>query len=239
MTLRGRASVDFSRLREAVAGPGIDPRTWVLTARIDDDPDAMVWDDKLGWLVDVTPVTGQLAGSTMPLACRVATAAQGPDIGMHHPPRLGGLVLVVIPSGDPNEDSIIIGQLHDVDDGAPARVNGDTIDEDFARQTHIAALPDEDVDQEWRHARITASDAMVLGTADADQAMVRGDDLADALSDLADALSQFAVAIAVAPVNIAGAVVALDPGTLTSFQQAVTAFKSASQTYLSTRITVD
>jgi len=234
-----RGAFDLSRFREAIAGPGIDPRCWIAIGRVDEDPDATVWDDILGWLCDVTAVSGPFAGSLLPLACRVTSDAQGVDVGHHRPPRQGGLVVVLFPSGDPNEDSVIIGQLHNTDDaGAPAEVNGDTIDEAFAMVTHIMVAPDEDLDEEWRNFRVTA-DSMVFGTADADQPFVRGDDLADALADLSDALGEFAAAIAVAPVNLGTATVALDPITLTQFQVALVQFKAASQTYLSTRINGD
>lgn len=234
-----RRSLDFSRFREAVSGPGIDTRCWIAVGRVDDDPDAVVWDDVLGWLCDVTPVSGPLAGSTLPIACRVVSGAQGDDMGTYKPPRAGGLVLVVFPSGDPNEDSIVIGQLHNTDDaGAPESVNDETITESFALETHLTVAPNEDLDEQWRNVRITA-ESMIFGTSNADQSAVRGDDLAQALSDLGDALSQFAAAIAVAPVNLGGAVVALDPATLATFQQAVTAFQQASQTYLSSRINLD
>jgi len=238
-----RRSLDFGRIAEAVSRPGIDPRAWVALARVDDDPDAVVWDADLGWTADVTFAGGPLAGEG-PVSCRVASPAQGAGAGRASPVRQGGLVVVVIPSGDPNEDAVIVGQLHDVDDArAPTSVNGDSIVETDASSgqvaadvTHLTALPDEDLDEEWRSWRVTA-DAMTLGVADADQPFVRGDDQADALDDLADALGQFAAAIAVAPV--VGAAVALDPATLATFQQAIAAFKAARQSYLSTRIKGD
>lgn len=239
--------IDWSRMREAVKGPGVDPRVWVCMGRVVDDPDAVVWDDTLGWLCDVVAVSGPLAGSELPLTCRVATGAQGPDIGTHRPPRKGGLVLVAFPTGDQNEDSVVLGQLHNEDDaGAPATVNGDTIDEDFAAATHITVLPDEDKDQEWANVRVTASgdmklhgEAVELGKADADQSYVRGEDQADALGEFLDSMTQFAAAIAVAPVNIGGAVVALDPATLTDFQVAIQTYKAARAEYLSRRIKGD
>lgn len=240
--MRGRAP-DFGRIAEAVSRPGIDPRAWVALARVDAGPDAVVWDEDLGWLADVTFAGGPLAGEG-PVCCRVASPAQGAGAGRASPVRQGGLVVVVIPSGDPNEDAVVVGQLHDVDDAkAPTAVNGASIVETDAAsgqvavdETHLAVLPDEDLDEEWRAWRVTAG-TMVLGTPDADQPFVRGDDQADALDDLADALSQVVAALAVAP--IVGAAVALDPATLTQFQAAVQTFKAARQSYLSSRIKGD
>jgi hypothetical protein len=241
--------IDFSRLREAVKGPGVDPRVWVCMGRVVDDPDAVVWDDVLGWLCDVEAVDGPLAGSELPLTCRVATGAQGPDIGIHRPPRKGGLVVVVFPSGDQNEDSVILGQLHNEDDaGAPATVNGDTIDEDFATTTHITALPEEDQDEEWANVRVTASDdmklhgkALELGKDGADQAYMRGDDFADAIEDMVDAIGSFAQSLSTstpAPPNaaltVADVVAAYAP-----LEIAIAQFKAARAEYLSTRIKGD
>jgi len=236
-----RRGIDIARIRESMAAPGMDQRCWVCMGRIDDDPDAAVWDDVLGWLCDVTAVSGPLAGSLLPLACRVVSIAQGDDSGIHSPPRKGGLVVVMFPSGDPNEDSIIVGSLHNTDDaGAPATVNGEEIDEDFAAETFIYALPDFDLEQEWRNARITAGE-MILGKEDADQPYMRGDDFADAIEDIVDAIGSFAQSIATAtaaPPNaaltVADVLLAYAP-----LEIAIVQFKGAREGYLSTRIKGD
>lgn len=236
-----RGAVDWSRLRSAMASPGMDPRAWACTARIDDDPDAVQWHATLGWLCDLTVVSGPLAGQPIPLACSPARDSHD----AHHPPARGRLVSILLPTGDPNDGAVVTGYLNSTDeDPAPTTINGDRIVETNAGAgevaadvTHVYSWSGEDVDIEARHVRVTASDRMVLGTAQADQPYVRGTDLADALGSLLDALSTFAAAIAVAPV--AGAVVALDQGTLATFQQAIATAKQARQTYLSQRITGD
>ena len=87
--MRGRGrSIDYSRIAAGVAGPGVDTRTWITLARVDADPDATVWDDDLGWLVDVTMVGGPLDGDG-PVLCRVASGGQGVGVGAHAPPRQG------------------------------------------------------------------------------------------------------------------------------------------------------
>jgi hypothetical protein len=211
-------------------------------ARVDEDDDAIVWDDALGWLVDVTFVGGGCDGEG-PINCRVASQVQGSEIGVYRPPRANGLVIVLVPNGDPNDDAIIVGQLHDVDDFTVAsEVNGDNIveidasdGEVAADETHITVLPDEDLDQEWRNVRVTA-EAMVLGAPEADQPFVRGTDLDDALDDLADAISDIVTAINTA-LGIAGS--PIDPASLALFEAAIATFKAASSTYLSSRITGD
>jgi hypothetical protein len=216
-------------------------------ARVDDDPDAVVWDSDLGWLCDVTWVGGGLDGDG-PVVCRVASPAQGEGVTEQRPPRPVGLVIVVIPNGDPNDDAIIIGQLHDIDGRTvPSQVNGDTIVETGASSgevaadvTHILVAPGEDLDQQWRDVRITG-DSMIIGVPDADQSLPRGDDLADALEDIIDAIDSFASSLASAapaPPNAAltvAAVAAVYP----SLATAVAQFKSARSDYLSTRIKTD
>jgi len=218
----------------------MDTRDWIVMGRVDEDPDSTVWDEVLGWLCDVTALTGSMAGSRLPLACRVLSQWQGEDNGIHSPPRQGALCVVVFPSGDPNEDSVILGFLHDADGaGAPATVNGDTIVETGAEsgqvaadETFLATIPNLDIDIEARNVRVTGS--LILGSPDADQEAVRGSDIADAIEDLADSLVS-----AVTTVNAAIPTGISDPTVVASLQVAVATFRSARQTYLSSRIKVD
>ena len=236
--------IDTNRLGAAVSHPGIDPRTWVANARVDVDPNAIVWDAQLGWLVDVTITSGSWAGEG-PINCRVSTGMQGASSGACRPVRPDGAVVVIFPAGDPNEDAIIVGQLHDVDlNFAPSVVNGEPIVElggspgqVGADSTHITAAPLENLDQEWLNARITAVVQLILGSAQATQPFVRGTDLATALADFSTAAGNVVSALAVAPV--AGAVVALPPPTLLLFTNAVTALQAASTNYLSVKILGD
>jgi len=210
---------DFSRLREALAAPGLDTRVWTSRARIDDDPDAVVWDDDLGWLVDVHFVGGPLDGDG-PEVCRVSSTMQGDGIGIHTPPRRGALVQVGIPGGDVNVDPVVVGYLHDTTDSAPAAVNGDSITEAFALETHITVAPDHDLDQEWRNARITAA-LLLLGVADADQAMVRGDKFAELLDPFLDSLLAIfqAIVISLSSVGAAPIPVSTAGGFVVDLQQ--------------------
>ena len=251
---RTRRTPDFSRIREAVSGPGIDTRIWIAPARVDMDEDAVVWDEQLGWLADVT-FTGLGLSGEGPVLCRCATDAQGNGFGRYRPPRPGCLVQVVINEGDLNAVPVIVGQLNDADCVAPTTVNGDAIverdagdGEVAAAETHLAVFPQEDVDEEWRAVRRTASgahrlhgDSMELGVDGADQPFARGNDLADALDDVIGAIGAFAEAIATAapaPPNAA-----LTVANVLAAQEllapAIQAFQNARANYLSTRIKGD
>lgn len=226
-------------------GPGIDPRPWVVLGRVDEeteeDTDVLVWDEALGWLIDVTVVSGGQQGDTV--QCRFGSSMQGGGTNKSSPPRTDGLVVVLFPNGDPNDEAVIIAQLSDVDNAILNEVNGATIVERnpedgqiAAIETHIVAAPNEDLEEQWRNARITA-DSMTLGAPDADQPFVRGTDHADAMDDLVDSMLDVVSALAVAPV--VGTNVALDPVSLAAFQVAVEQFKQAREQYLSTRINAD
>lgn len=230
---RTRTRVDMSRVALGLKMPGIDTRTWVALARVDEDPDATVWDQELGWLVDVTIVGGPLDGDG-PVLCRMASSGASTGKGRYDPPHQGCLVFVAIPGGDTNADCIILGQLNDTDCKAPTEVNGTAITEEFATKTHVLAFPGEDFDAQFDNVRITGN--MILGVKEADQPFARGNDLADALGDLVDAFLLF-LDQAVAPPGAFGsvAVVAFSAAGV-SLKTAINQFKLARQTYLSTTI---
>jgi hypothetical protein len=246
MSNRIRQTFDFQKIRDSISAPGIDPRNFIAMGRIDEeteqDQDVFVWDEDFGWLVDV-----HLDNGEGPINCRMASFAQGGDVIKTSPPRPNTLVVVVFPNGDPNEDAIIIAQLTDVENKAPTEINGDTIVERNATEgsiaaieTHISSFPEEDLDQEWRNARIT-SENMTLGKADADQPYVRGEDIADALDDVFDAISDFAEALATAtPAPPNGALTVADVAiAFIPLFAAIETFKTLRTTYLSTRINGD
>jgi len=250
-----RGRYDPNLQREAIRGPGIDTNAWGQMARVvnDDDGDAVEWDAELGWLCTVDTVGGPYDGDADNPA-RIVSPAQGDGVGYYYPPRATGLVAATIPTGDPNDGIMIVGQLHTEDDVAPARaataVNGDAIVERDASEgevaaieTHIAVFPAEDLDQEWRNVRITVSDSgqLLLAAPQADQPFVRGTDLESALGDFADAISQFAQDIAAsvpAPPNAALTVADAIAATAPLIAAAET-LKAAAEQYLSERIKGD
>lgn len=254
---RVRLRMDFSRIAMSVSRPGIDPRTWVSYARVDDDPDAIVWDEELGWLVDATCVGGALEGE--PVLCRTGSDGQGNGVGRYSPPRAGCLVLVSIPNGDVNDDCVILRQLHDAECLAPTTVNGDQIVERdassgqvAAAETHLAVFPQEDKDEEWRAVRVTASGAhkvhgetVELGVDGADQPFVRGEDLRSAIDALADGIKAAFFALTNGGSTSAGGVpltaaqAAYGATPLLGIQKAVQDVKDAADAYLSERISGD
>jgi hypothetical protein len=226
---------DFGRMAEGVGRPGIDPRSWISLARVDDDPDAIVWRRDLGWVVDVTLVGGSLDGEG-PIPCRVATPAAGQGITDQDPPRFDGLVVVAIAGGDVNIMAVIIGQLHDVTRQPPRTVNDVEITEDLAKVTRIQAYPGEDLEAEYRAVRMTSSEEMILGSPTADQHFVRGEDYADAEASFLDALSAFCDE-AVTPVGPFGGVGAVPFAAATvKLKAAVELFKAKRSDFLSTKI---
>lgn len=153
---RIRASLDYGRLREAISGPGADPRTWLALARVDDDEDAITFDPSPaqdgtggGWLVDVTFQGGAL-DQEGPIPCRVSAAFAGESRTRSEPFERGCEVVVAVNEGDPNAAPVIIGRVHNGGDcQVPNQVNGTDIDEDYAQATHIFVTPhavDEQVD---------------------------------------------------------------------------------------------
>jgi len=243
---RTRLVPDFSRLAQAVTRPGIDTREHFAICRIDEDTDeqkSIRWDDELGWLVTVTVMQGNFAGQGG-IVCRYASDSQGQVSTKAVPPRSGVMVGVAFPSGDPNEDAVILGQIHDIDHPVPAEINGDTIverdpseGEIAAIDTHIGVYPVEDLDEEWRNVRITA-DKMILGTADADQSFPRGEDQADAIEAAMDAILDFANAVVGANYTT-GSLVFVPPYTIANLTIAIEQFKNARSEYLSERIKGD
>lgn len=107
---RRRRSPDVSRIGMAVSQPGIDPRSWVTTGRVDDDPEAIRWELGIGWVVDVTMTGGPLDG-TGPVPCRVAEFGRGQDSGRFSPVKPGQEVAVLIVGGSPEVGPIVVGTL--------------------------------------------------------------------------------------------------------------------------------
>lgn len=137
---RVRRHIDMGRLREALRGPGVDTRVWVVTARIDDDPDAIWWDSEFGWLVDVTVYGGGL-DQEGPITCRVASSFAGNAYTRVDPFARGEDVLVAVPDGDANANPVIIGSIHSAENVPPVAVNGQLLDEVLAAANHVLKSP--------------------------------------------------------------------------------------------------
>lgn len=165
---RVRRTIDYGRLGEATSHPGADPRAWVLYARVDDDDDAITFDDAvdgdgLGWLVDVTFQGGAL-DQEGPIPCLVASSFSRADNARLEPVTRGCLVTVLLVEGDPNGAPTIIGSVPTGDCKVPATVNGDDIDEAFALVNHILVTPHSVDEQIGGTLRRVASGDLTLRT---------------------------------------------------------------------------
>ena len=105
---RKRKKFDAARAGQAVAYPGIDPRSWVALGRIENDPDAVRWLPRSGWVADVTLQGGAVDGQEE-TPCRVAAQMRGSENGEFLPPAPDCEVAVVIPSGNTEEAPAIVG----------------------------------------------------------------------------------------------------------------------------------
>lgn len=240
-----------------MAGPGADPRSWVVLARVDDDDDAVRWEPDVGWLADVTFAFGDLAGEG-PIVCRVSSAFGGDRQGAFSPVARGAEVSVLLAGGDPMTAPIIVGVAFNAQDvRAPETVNGQDIDEDFAAANHIVVTPhsvQQEVGERWRtsatdRATLEAPEVR-LADEDADQSYVRGEDYADAADALADATDDFGQQVLTAFGNLVPPGPPITPVTQAQATSAVTTitaayaalavavgrFKTARETYLSTKI---
>ena len=206
---RIRTRVDQGRLAMLAAAPGIDTRTWVCIARVDDDEDAIRFamaDDEagpLGWLVDVTIQGGPLDQEPID-GCRVASYFGGNDTGKIDPIGQGCLVVVVLPAGGTNEEPTIVGVLDDITCPPPPSVNGTDIDEAYALATHILVTDkavDEEVAGDIRVATPNGTHRLLgnlveLASEDAEQSFVRGDEHIEDVNSLRNALQNFGANLA-------------------------------------------
>jgi len=134
---RRRRPVDVERLSRAVSRPGIDPRAWVATARVDDTGEAVRWSTEAGWVIDVTFYGGAL-DQQGEVPCRALNRSGGGDgYGEYYPPTIGCEALVVIPDGAPDAGPVVLGGL-DNGDGCvpPSTINGLPISGDL-----LASVP--------------------------------------------------------------------------------------------------
>ena len=228
---------DVLRIGMAVSQKGIDPRVWVTTARVEEDPEAVRWVPKLGWIADVTFTGGVLDGESE-IPCRVAGYVQGNGSGAFIPLEPGCEVNVLVNGGTAEESPVIIGRINNMGGcEAPDTVNGlpivpgSTSDESTDTSvspfdTEIVVSPNnrreeykgDTFHQSRSHVLETDEpiDSLCLGSRDADQHYVRGEDFIDALIDgVQDLIASYQyVPLSGIPTNIAPGVVPLPPSNL-------------------------
>jgi hypothetical protein len=208
---------DAKRVGKAVSFPGIDPRTWVATARVETDPDSLRWHPELGWVVDVAIYGGDLQGTT-DVVCRVTTPLGGPGAGVFMPPQLDAEALIAFPSGDPEMNPVLVGWLNSQgENAAPTEVNGLPIDGSADSSTPASVSPfDTEISvsphgmrsqrdglehrQAAQHilAGDDSKDAVLLGSEDAKHPFVKGDALGEQLVQLIDPMVAILVKVGAA-----------------------------------------
>jgi hypothetical protein len=170
---------------------------------VDDADDAIRWDDRLGWLVDVTITGGELDGEG-PLACRVLSPFGAPGGGAFCPVVRGQPVAILIAFGNPNAGgAVIVGCLFaDQDAQVPTEIVGETIDAALAKSAFLLRTDKNYLAQVGDRWHAKASDTATLeapnlrlADADAGQSFVRGDEQKDALVNVLDALDVYLNAV--------------------------------------------
>jgi len=198
-----RKSPDMVRIGEAVSQPGIDPSSWANIARVDDDPDAITWDEEIGWIVDVTFQGGKL-DQEGPVPCRVSAPFAAKMELESNPIAQGCEVLVVLPGGDANESPMIVGQMSNSGDcpvplafRAQGTESAPTpITESLMLDTHVLITEHSKRQQVGAYWRCDATDAaglhaegVTLADPNATQAYVRGDEFGEALGAFCDGVN--------------------------------------------------
>ena len=190
-----RNKVDLGRLRVAMSGPGADPRSWIALGRIDDDPDALQWIPGTGWVADVTLTSGEQAGEG-PIPCRVASTFGDSAQGRLEPVARGAEVVVCFPSGDPNDQPVILGVLFAPGGNpVPTSVNGLANTEALVLAAHVLVTAR---DVRWQAGALVqlAAQAVELAQANATQPFVRGEAQRATLDTFLEALRTWSAAVA-------------------------------------------
>lgn len=106
--LRSRVTkgIDVGRLANAVSRPGIDPRIWATYGVLTSEPYIETVDGEQDIIVDVL-----LLPSMQDETARVGAMYAGNGYGFYCPLHEGDEVLVVAPSGDPDEGLVIAQRL--------------------------------------------------------------------------------------------------------------------------------
>jgi hypothetical protein len=117
---------DAASLRQALAGPGMDPRQWCSLGVVDVDEGsqrAVRYDQPdYGTLVHVV-----LQPSGIPVVCRVASACAGTGEADVEPFAAGDEVVVLVPEGDERSGCVIVGRLNNTLSPAPGMICGTEI----------------------------------------------------------------------------------------------------------------
>lgn len=123
--LRSRVTrgIDVARLSNAVSRPGIDPRIWVSYGTLLSEPYVETIEGRQDVVVDVL-----LVPSMQEETARVGTIYAGNGFGFYAPLHEDDEVLVLAPSGDPDEGLVIAQRLWSPADPPPTELATNTED---------------------------------------------------------------------------------------------------------------
>lgn len=109
-----RGKLDLARLSNAISRPGIDPRIWVSYGTLLSEPYIETQDGQQDIFVDVL-----LLPSQQQETARVGAIYAGNGFGFYCPLHTDDEVLVLAPSGDPDEGLVIAQRLWSPADPPP------------------------------------------------------------------------------------------------------------------------
>ena len=117
--LRSRVTTgfDIARMANALSRPGIDPRIWISYGVLTSEPYVEMREGQQDVLVDVT-----LLPSGDEETARVGAAYAGNGFGLYMPLHKDDEVLVLAPSGDPDQGLVIAQRLWSPADPPPQEV---------------------------------------------------------------------------------------------------------------------
>ncbi len=177
---RASQALDTSALAQAVARPGIDPRTWVTMGVVIE----VGWDN--GFVVVVRIAEGALCGEEV--ACDVAVPFASALTMATCPIEEGDFAVCVVPGGDANNMPIVIGFLHTGETRTAKKVNDLTVDANLVQRAVVVSNAAVDAELSFGNVRLTAEQIRLGPGAAPTQPFVRGRAFVDALEDFLDAL---------------------------------------------------
>jgi hypothetical protein len=171
--------IDIQRISAAVERPGIDPRVWCSLAIVTD----FHVDPEVGPLADI-----ELIPDETPHTARLGTVYSGSGFGFYAPVAVDDEVLVVAPSGHPDNGLVIVARMHSASDPPPEQAEANPQDV----LLHVKA------DNDLRLV-VTGEGTVRIGSPDAAEPLVLGTQLKNLLSTVLGALTTHTHSTGVGP----------------------------------------